>query len=94
MSVNSVENNATARTVGREMIATRVFDAPRELVFRMWTDSNHIAQWWGPKGFRTSVSRDSHFRRRDHRLSPPATRRSGSGSGYAAVAPKRTSPVE
>jgi uncharacterized protein YndB with AHSA1/START domain len=30
---------------------TRVFDAPRELVFKTWTDTRHMAQWWGPNGF-------------------------------------------
>ncbi|HEY9085935.1 MAG TPA: SRPBCC domain-containing protein [Candidatus Tyrphobacter sp.] len=30
---------------------TRVFDAPRDLVFRVWTDPAHVARWWGPKDF-------------------------------------------
>lgn len=30
---------------------TRVFDAPRALVFKAWTESERLAQWWGPKGF-------------------------------------------
>jgi uncharacterized protein YndB with AHSA1/START domain len=34
---------------------TRVFDAPRELVFKMWTDPKHVAQWWGPGGFTNPV---------------------------------------
>ena len=34
---------------------TRVFDAPRELVFRMWTDPNHVAWWWGPRNFALTV---------------------------------------
>ena len=34
-----------------EMILTRVFDAPRELVWRTWTEREHLTQWWGPKGF-------------------------------------------
>lgn len=29
---------------------TRVFDFPRESVFRMWTDSKKLAEWWGPEG--------------------------------------------
>lgn len=29
----------------------RVFDAPRDLVWKVWTDPAHLAQWWGPKGF-------------------------------------------
>jgi uncharacterized protein YndB with AHSA1/START domain len=34
---------------------TRVYDAPRDLVFRAWTDARHIAKWWGPKGFTNVV---------------------------------------
>jgi uncharacterized protein YndB with AHSA1/START domain len=39
----------------RVMIGTRVLDAPRELVFSMWTDPKHLAQWWGPNGFTTTT---------------------------------------
>ena len=30
---------------------TRIFDAPRDLVFKVWTDPKHIVNWWGPGGF-------------------------------------------
>src|ERR1700678_4122359 len=33
------------------MGVTRVFDAPRELVWEAWTDPKYVMQWWGPKGF-------------------------------------------
>jgi uncharacterized protein YndB with AHSA1/START domain len=33
------------------MVVTRVFDAPRELVWEAWTDPKYVMQWWGPKGF-------------------------------------------
>jgi uncharacterized protein YndB with AHSA1/START domain len=39
----------------RTMTLTRVFDAPRELVWRAWTDPKHLAQWFGPKQFTSSV---------------------------------------
>jgi uncharacterized protein YndB with AHSA1/START domain len=39
----------------RELVITRVFDAPRQLVFKAWTDPKHLAQWWGPKGFTNPV---------------------------------------
>jgi uncharacterized protein YndB with AHSA1/START domain len=42
-------------TADREIVITRVFDAPRELVFKAWTDPKHVAQWWGPKGFTTTT---------------------------------------
>lgn len=39
----------------REIVFTRVFDAPRELVFQTWTDPRHLAQWWGPSGWTLPV---------------------------------------
>jgi uncharacterized protein YndB with AHSA1/START domain len=33
------------------MIVTRVFDAPRELLWKAWTEPQYVMQWWGPKGF-------------------------------------------
>ncbi len=38
-----------------ELVATRVFDAPRDLVFRMWVDAQHVAHWWGPNGFTNTI---------------------------------------
>jgi uncharacterized protein YndB with AHSA1/START domain len=40
----------------RSIITTRVYDAPRELVWTAWTDPKHLAQWWGPDGFSTTTS--------------------------------------
>jgi uncharacterized protein YndB with AHSA1/START domain len=37
------------------IIATRIFDAPRDLVFDVWTDVKHLSQWWGPDGFTTTT---------------------------------------
>ena len=37
------------------MVVTRVFDAPRELVWKAWTDPQYVMQWWGPKGFTAPV---------------------------------------
>jgi uncharacterized protein YndB with AHSA1/START domain/pimeloyl-ACP methyl ester carboxylesterase len=39
----------------RELTITRIFDAPRELVFKAWIDPSHVAQWWGPQGFTNPV---------------------------------------
>ena len=35
----------------REIVSTRVLDAPREVVFRAFGDPRMLARWWGPKGF-------------------------------------------
>jgi len=45
----------TKLPVEREVRITRVFDAPRALVFKAWTDAAHLAQWWGPKDFTNPV---------------------------------------
>jgi len=37
------------------MTVTRIFDAPRELVWKAWTEPKYVAQWWGPKGFSAPV---------------------------------------
>ncbi len=40
-----------------EIIITRTFDAPRELVWKAWTDPESMKRWWGPKNFTAPVSR-------------------------------------
>lgn len=46
---------AEAKLAEREITITRVFDAPRVLVFKAWTDAKELAQWWGPKSFTNPV---------------------------------------
>ncbi len=42
---------------GKDFVITRVFDAPRELMWKMWTDPRHLAQWWGPRKLTTRVEK-------------------------------------
>ena len=44
-----------ASTADREIVITRLLDAPRALVFKAWTDPKHITQWWGPNGFTNTI---------------------------------------
>ncbi|MPZ09327.1 MAG: SRPBCC domain-containing protein [Kiloniellaceae bacterium] len=41
--------------VGFTVTFTRHFSAPRDLVFKLWTDPAHLAKWWGPAGFTNPV---------------------------------------
>lgn len=43
------------RNEDREIVVTREFDAPRELVWDAWTQPQHVAQWWGPNGFTNTI---------------------------------------
>lgn len=45
----------------RETVVSRTIDAPRELVFRAFTEVRHLSQWWGPHGF-TTTTRAFEFR--------------------------------
>ncbi|MEO6523099.1 MAG: SRPBCC family protein [Mucilaginibacter sp.] len=46
-------------TTDREIIITRLLNAPRELVFDAFTDAEHLINWWGPTGFtNTFLSHD------------------------------------
>jgi uncharacterized protein YndB with AHSA1/START domain len=49
------ENKITPDTSDREIVITRLINAPREMVFQAWTDPQHIAEWWGPNGFTTTI---------------------------------------
>ena len=52
----------TATTVhaeGHELEMTRLFDAPRALVYRAWTDDHMMGQWWGPHGYTATARLDA-----------------------------------
>lgn len=44
---------ATGASAAKELEVTRVFNAPRELVFDAWTDCKQLSKWWGPSAFTT-----------------------------------------
>ncbi len=37
------------------LVLERTFNAPRDLVFKVWTDPKHLAKWWGPKDYTNPV---------------------------------------
>ena len=76
----------------REVTITRTFDAPRALVFKAWTDPQHLAQWWGPKGFTSPVCEfDAHVggALRIHMRGPDGTVYPMKGVIRELVAPER-----
>src|ERR687883_1153247 len=55
------ETRAEPATADREIVISRVIDAPRELVFEAFTEVRHLSRWWGPEGF-TTTTRAFEFR--------------------------------
>jgi uncharacterized protein YndB with AHSA1/START domain len=47
----TTQNDPVTQSAPGDLLLTRVFDAPRALVFAAWTDPGQLAQWWGPHGF-------------------------------------------
>ncbi len=48
-------SSSTQKPAAPALVLSRVFDAPRDLVFKAWTDPRHVARWWGPNGFTNPV---------------------------------------
>jgi uncharacterized protein YndB with AHSA1/START domain len=52
-----VRNSTTTEPAERVLVIERVFDAPRPLVFKAWTKPEHMVQWFGPRGFKSTILR-------------------------------------
>jgi uncharacterized protein YndB with AHSA1/START domain len=55
MATSTAENSTVMQMTAQEFTFTRVFDAPRALVFKAWTEPERMAQWWGPHRFTNPV---------------------------------------
>lgn len=65
--------NLIVEPADRVLKIERMFDAPRELVFKVWTQPEHMAKWFGPRGFKSTILRSElrpggHYR--IHMLGP------------------------
>jgi uncharacterized protein YndB with AHSA1/START domain len=49
------QTGAAVASVDREFTITRSFNAPRDLVWKAWSEPERLAQWWGPKGCKLEV---------------------------------------
>ncbi|KRF43860.1 SRPBCC domain-containing protein [Paenibacillus sp. Soil787] len=50
-----MSNQMTTKVEGQVLILERVFNAPRELVFKAFTEAEHLKHWWGPRGWTLTV---------------------------------------
>lgn len=49
------DTQSPAPSSDREIVLTRDFNAPRELLWKAWTDPEQVVKWWGPRGFTTTI---------------------------------------
>lgn len=49
------KNSIMENNENRELRITRIFKAPIDLVWKAWTDPEHIIHWWGPNGFTNTI---------------------------------------
>lgn len=49
--------NEKANVTDREISMVRLLDAPVKLVWKVWTDPDHIKNWWGPNGFTNTIAK-------------------------------------
>lgn len=54
-SENTMNESVHLPSADNEIVISRVFDAPRELVWRAFIDPKHVVNWWGPNGFTTEI---------------------------------------
>jgi uncharacterized protein YndB with AHSA1/START domain len=50
-----MSNKMISKVEGQELILERVFDAPRELVYKAFSEAEHLKHWWGPRGWTLTV---------------------------------------
>lgn len=81
-----------AEAAQRELVITRVFDAPRSLVFKAWTEPERVMCWLGPKGF-TALEFEMDLRPggawRSRMRSPEGTEYANGGIVREIVEPER-----
>jgi len=86
------DESASGQPADRELVVTRILDAPRERVFQAWTEPEQVARWWGPQGF-TTTSYDMDVRPggvfRLSMRSPEGTDHRKIGTYREIVAPER-----
>src|SRR6476660_2558986 len=61
MAATGRDASTTSATADREIVVSRLINAPRELVFEAFTEVRHLSRWWGPNGF-TTTTRAFEFR--------------------------------
>jgi uncharacterized protein YndB with AHSA1/START domain len=85
-------NGSAAELEQRTLLLDRLFDAPRDVVFKAWSEPEHLIRWWGPRGFTSDIEK-MEFRvggaYRIHMRSPEGTDHWSQGVYREIVPPER-----
>jgi len=52
---NEIGTTEARKEGAKDVVITRIFDAPRDVVYAAWTQPEHLARWWGPENFTNPV---------------------------------------
>lgn len=55
MTNSNLNNQMVSKVEGNTLVLERIFQAPRELVFKAFSEAEHLKRWWGPKGWTIPV---------------------------------------
>jgi len=55
MAVKPVAPVAEPIAPSSQIVSSRTFNSPRELLYRAWSEPEHLKNWWGPNGFRNTI---------------------------------------
>jgi uncharacterized protein YndB with AHSA1/START domain len=88
----AAKSNAATESAERELVITRIFDAPHALVFKAWTEPERLMRWWGPRGYMMTLCKmdlrpGSTYR--FHMRSPEGTEHRSAGVFREVVEPER-----
>ena len=85
-------NGSAAELEQRTLLLDRLFGAPRDMVFKAWSEPEHLIRWWGPRGFTSDIEK-MEFRvggaYRIHMRSPEGTDHWSQGIYREIVPPER-----
>ena len=87
-------NNPAPTSKKRDLVVTRVFDAPVELVWKAWTDPKHVMQWWGPDYFTSPIAKMDFREGRTSLVCMRAPKEFGGQDMYSTWAYKKIVPMQ
>jgi uncharacterized protein YndB with AHSA1/START domain len=92
--MNQSTNNSSQSLKKQDLVVTRVFDAPVELVWKAWTDPELVMLWWGPKDYTSPICKIDFREGGQYLFCMRAPKNQGGQDFYSAGVYKKIVPLE